>query len=341
MSLSFAIGFVPGHPPEFSDCCKAAEDLGFEKIGVVDSQAIYPDVYVSCALAAQATSRVSLGPRVTNPVTRHITTTASALLTLHELAPGRVFAGVGTGDSSLMNIGMRPVKLSVLSEFVTSLRKLLQGETVKHQGASLKLTWGKSNLPIYIAAHGPKALELAGAVADGVIIGTGVGREIIQDATDALSRGAVQAGRSLQSLDVWWHLGASVARNRDEAIAGIRFNLASKVNHLMRFRRQEKHIPIGYLDALERIHREYNYLEHLSPGGSGANARLVGESGVEDYLADRYAIVGTPDECMARLAQLRSWGISKIWLNTYKDDNIAFMEQWSKNVTAKMSQYLD
>ena len=169
MSLSFAIGFAPGHPREFSNCCRAAEDLGFEKIGVVDSQSIYRDVYLSCGLAAQVTSRVALGPRVTNPVTRHITTTASALLTLDELAPGRIFAGVGTGDSSLANIGMRPVKISALGEFVIALRKLLQGEAVKHQGQSFRLNWSKSHLPIYIAAHGPKALELAGTVADGVI----------------------------------------------------------------------------------------------------------------------------------------------------------------------------
>jgi hypothetical protein len=137
-------------------------------------------------------------------------------------------------------------------------------------------------------------------------------------------------------LDLWWHLGANVGPSRDEAIAGIRFNLASKVNHLMRFRSGEKHIPASCLDALERIYREYNYLEHLRSDGSGVNARLVRESGVEDYLADRYAVVGTPDQCRARLEQLRNWGISKIWLNTYTNEKIAFMEQWSNSVSAKL-----
>jgi 5,10-methylenetetrahydromethanopterin reductase len=337
MSLSFAIGFAPGQPREVIDCCRAAEDLGFEKVGVVDSQSVYRDVYVSCALALQATSRIVLGPRVTNPVTRHITTTASALLTLNELAPGRVFAGVGTGDSSLVNIGMRPVKISALAEFIGSLRKLLQGETVEHQSVPLKLSWGKSSLPIYVAAHGPRALELAGAVADGVIVGTGVGKEIVQDALEVLSRGAGQAGRSLKSLDIWWHLGANLAASRGEAIAGIRFNLASKVNHLMRVRGREKHLPVACLDALARIQRGYNYLEHLQPSASGANARLVRESGIEDYLADRYAVVGTSDECLSRVRQLRDWGISKIWLNTYNEDKIGFMARWSTEVLARLS----
>jgi len=337
MKVNFAIGFAPGHPREFSDCCKAAEDFGFEKIGVVDSQAVYRDVYLSCAAAARSTSHVMLGPRVTNPVTRHVTTTAGGLLTLNEFAPGRVFVGVGTGDSSLANIGMRPVKLAALGEFIVALRKLLHGETVEHHGSPLKLTWGKAHLPIYMAAHGPNALELAGAVADGVIVGTGVGKELVRDALDALARGAAKSGRSLESLDIWWHLGANMAPSRQEAIAGIRFNLASKVNHLLRSRDREKYLPPGSLDAFEKIHHDYNYHEHLSPGGSGVNARLVRDSGLEEYLASRFAILGTGADCLARLEELKTFGVAKIWLNTYNDDKVGFMRQWSKEVLAKLS----
>jgi 5,10-methylenetetrahydromethanopterin reductase len=337
MKISFAVGFAPGHPREFGDCCKTAEECGFEKIGVVDSQSIYREVYLSCAVAARSTSQILFGPRVTNPVTRHATTTASALLTLNELAPGRVFAGVGTGDSALANIGMRPVKLAALGEFVVTLQKLLQGESVEQAGAHLQLTWGKAHVPIYMAAHGPKSLELAGAVADGVIIGTGVGKELVRDALDALRRGAAQSGRSLESLDIWWHLGAHMAESRDEASAAIRFNLASKVNHLLRGHNREKYLPPESLDELEKIHRGYNYHEHLSPGGSGVNARLVRDSGVEAYLADRYAIVGSGADCLARLEELRTLGVAKIWLNTYSDDKLGFMRRWNKEVIAKLA----
>ena len=337
MKINFAIGFTPGHPRKLSTCCKAAEDCGFEKIGVVDSQSIYRDVYLSCGVAAQATAQVMIGPRVTNPVTRHITATANALLTLNELAPGRVFVAVGTGDSALANIGMRPVKLAALGEFILALRKLLQGEIVEQHGKQLKLTWGKARLAIYMSAHGPKSLELAGAVADGVIIGTGVGREVVRAALDALARGAAQSGRSLESLDIWWHLGANLAPSRAQAIAGIRFNLASKVNHLLRPADREKYLPPGSLDALENIHRQYNYHEHLSPGGSGINAKLVRDSGLEDFLADRYAIVGNGEDCQARLAELQTLGVTKIWLNSYTDDKINFMEQWSKEVIGKLT----
>ena len=73
---------------------------------MVDSQAIYRELYISCAAGIQATKTVQLGPRVTNALTRHPTVTASAMLTLNELAPGRVFVGLGTGDSAVFNIGL-------------------------------------------------------------------------------------------------------------------------------------------------------------------------------------------------------------------------------------------
>ena len=337
MALNFAVGFTPDQPREFTEWCRVAEDSGFERIGVVDSQSIYRELYVSCTVGLQATKTVKLGPRVTNPLTRHITVTASSLLTLSELCPERVFVAVGTGDSALRNIGLRPVGLSSLIEFTSSLRSILGGEAVQYGGSEIRLTWGKARIPIYIAAHGPKTLEVAGEFADGVIVGTGVGDDIVRDAFRAIAKGASRAGRQPESIDIWWHLGAYVGESREHASARIRSNLASKVNHLLRFPNQNKYVPPEYKDALEKIHREYNYREHLKPGPDTKNARLVQESGSENYLADRYAIVGTPQDCLETLGRLESMGVTKIWLNTYTEDNIAFLKRWGNQIIANLS----
>ena len=188
MALSFGISFAPNHPREVSEWCRASEEAGFERIGMVDSQAIYRELYISCVAGLHATHSIQLGPRVTNALTRHPTVTASALLTLNELAPGRVFAGLGTGDSAVFNIGLRPVKLAALGEFTACLRALLRGESTHYQGHELKLTWGKANIPIYIAGHGPNTLELGGEYADGVIVGTGVGDDVVRHAYDLALR---------------------------------------------------------------------------------------------------------------------------------------------------------
>ncbi len=337
MAITFGISFAPNHPREVGEWCKAAEDSGFERIGIIDSQSIYRELYVSCCAGLQATKSVQLGPRVTNALTRHPSVTASALLTMNELAPGRVFGGVGTGDSALINIGLRPVKLSYLGDFVDCLRRLIRGEVVLYQGSEFRIAWGCANIPIYVAAHGPKTLEFAGQHADGVIYGDGVGKEIVKDALTAVAAGATKAGQRVEDLDIWWGLCGNVANGRQEALTQIKMLLAAKANHLARFPDQNKHVPPEFREVLDRIHKGYSYLEHQKPGENTTNARLVNESGLESYLAGRYAIVGTPEECLMRLAELEEMGVHKIWLNVHFDDKIGFMKRWSREVMAKIN----
>lgn len=336
MAITFGISFAPNHPKEVAEWCRAAEDCGFERVGLVDSQSIYREVYVSCTAGLQATQTVKIGPRVTNALTRHPTVTAGALLTMAELAPGRVFAGVGTGDSALINIGLRPIKLRALGEFVNCIRGLMRGERVLYQGSELHLTWSGTDMPIYVSAHGPKTLEFAGQHADGVIYGDGVGKEIVKDALTAVAAGAAKAGRRVEDLDIWWGLCGNVGNSREEALRQIKMLLAAKANHLARFPDQNKHVPPEFRDVLDRIHKQYSYFEHQKPGENTTNARLINESGLENYLADRYAIVGTPEDCLNRLRELESMGVHKIWLNVHFEDKIGFMKRWSREVRAKM-----
>ena len=336
MAMRFGISFAPNHPKDFSQWSRASEDVGFERVGVVDSQVIYRELYISCAAGLQATKSVQLGPRVINALTRHPTVTASAMLTLNELAPGRVFVGLGTGDSAVFNIGYKPVKLAVLGEFTACLRALMRGESVMYQGHELKITWSKADIPIYIAGHGPKTLELAGQYADGVIVGTGVGADVVSDAYERIATGAARSGRKLEALDVWWALSAHIGNSREEALSVIRMMLAAKANHLARFPEQDKQVPPEHRENLDRIHQGYDYLEHQKPGEKTKNASMVRESGLEDYLADRYAIVGTPDDCLATLGRMESYGVKKIWLNVHFDDKLGFIRRWGKEVMAKL-----
>jgi 5,10-methylenetetrahydromethanopterin reductase len=253
-----------------------------------------------------------------------------------ELAPGRVFAGVGTGDSALINIGLRPIKLSALGEFVTCLRGLMRGETVQYQGSEFHLTWSGIDIPIYVSAHGPKTLEFSGQHANGVIYGDGVGKEIVSDAMSSIGRGAAKAGRTVDNVDIWWGLCGNVRNNKEEAMKQIKMLLAAKANHLARFPDQNKHVPPEFREVLDRIHKEYSYLEHQKPGENTTNARLVSESGLEAYLAERYAIAGSPEECLMRLSELERIGVRKIWLNVHFEDKIGFMKRWSREVMAKI-----
>src|SRR5262249_16789469 len=162
MALTFGVSFAPNHPKEVAEWCRAAEDCGFERVGLVDSQSIYRELYVTCTAGLQATRRIQIGPRVTNPLTPHPRLTPTRLGTMAEVSDDRVFGGIGTGDSALINIGMKPVKLAALGEFLTTIRALMHGEAVQRNGSEMRLTWGKADVPIYVSAHGPKTLEFAG-----------------------------------------------------------------------------------------------------------------------------------------------------------------------------------
>ena len=125
MDIKFAATSRPGPRDELVEWVQAAESLGFHRIGVADSPALYRDLWVSLTHVALNTRRLPFGPWVTNPVTRHPVVTASAASALEELAPGRICIGVGSGNSGVYNAGRRAASLASLREYVTTLRSLM------------------------------------------------------------------------------------------------------------------------------------------------------------------------------------------------------------------------
>src|SRR6516162_2179921 len=106
--IRFGVNFLPNHAKDAVEWVKVAEATGFDIAGIADSQSLYRDVYAVEALVAVNTKTIRFGSRVINPITRHPAVAASAAATIEELAPGRTIIGIGTGDSSVDNIGVRP-----------------------------------------------------------------------------------------------------------------------------------------------------------------------------------------------------------------------------------------
>src|SRR4029450_10132983 len=103
---------------------RLAEDVGFELVGVADSQSVFREMYATMARCAQATRRVRIGPSVTNPITRHPAVAASGIATVDEIAPGRAFFGIGSGDSAILNLAERPATLADMRAYVAAVRAL-------------------------------------------------------------------------------------------------------------------------------------------------------------------------------------------------------------------------
>jgi alkanesulfonate monooxygenase SsuD/methylene tetrahydromethanopterin reductase-like flavin-dependent oxidoreductase (luciferase family) len=188
-----------------------AERRGFTHAWLYDSQMLTSDVYAALALCAVNTKKIVLGPGVTNPASRIAPMTACSIASINAIAPGRVILGIGTGNTARRTLGMPAARLEVLREHVRVCRDLLAGKTTPYQEGErrrmirfLNPKSGainiKNKVPIYVSASGPKTLELAGEIADGVILFGAVGPSLIRFCMDHVRAGAERAGRDPKTI---------------------------------------------------------------------------------------------------------------------------------------------
>ncbi len=324
-------------PPEtdtFGAWCRCAEECGFEAVFIPDSQSLYREVYVSSAVCAMRTRNVIFGPCVTNPLTRHPAVAASAMGTLDELSGGRAFWGIATGDSAVLNLGLKPAKLAELRAYVLAVRGLLEEGSALYRDRESRLSWHRSRVPIHIAAEGPKTLRLAGEVADGVIIGTGLVPEVVADTLTLIDEGARKSGRRVEDLDLWWLADAHVDADGARARRDIRTALAASAHHSFAFTLKGKRVPKELEAGIRALREGYDTSQHGFIEKSH-NAALVDRFGLGEYLAERFAVVGTPAECRKRLEELEKMGVRGLRINNNLPDRTAFMRTWSGAVRGR------
>ena len=329
--IGFGVNFMPTAPVlEVVEWVKAVEQHGYDLLGISDSQSISRDVYVTLAHCATATSRIRLGSRVITPVTRHPAVAASAAATLEELAPGRTMIGIGTGDSAAYTIGAKAVSLAELREYALAVRSLMTAGRAEYHGKVATFTWSRAKVPIYLAASGPRTLRLAGQIADGVVIRTGLTPDIIRDSIGQVSTGAREAGRDPAEIDLWWWPDVNVGISYLEAVEAIKTSLAMAGNHLTRFTAEGKHVPPDLLPKLGTLAERYVFGEHARPGS--ANCRLITELGLVDYLSERFAIVGTPADCVKKLERAIEAGARQFWMSIHFDDKFRLIRDFAEQV---------
>jgi 5,10-methylenetetrahydromethanopterin reductase len=328
--VRFGILSLPRTVQSAIDEAKLAEDVGFDWFGVADSQSVYRELYTTLASCAGSVRRIKLGPTVTNPVTRHPAVAASAVATLGELAPGRTIFAIGSGDSAVLNLGERPARLRELREYLAAMGGLLCDGEASYRGNELNMSWAGHQIPIYMAAEGPRTLQLAGEIADGVIVNLGLDERLVHEALAHIRTGASKANRDPTEIDVWAlvrvNIGDDPATARDE----IKMELASSAHHAFRFTFEGKHVPIDMADAIRRIQREYQPGEHEHIGG--ANAGLLADPTLVEYLAERFAIVGPVDVCAARLRRLGNSGISNALFTGFVRDRARLIRTLGQDV---------
>jgi 5,10-methylenetetrahydromethanopterin reductase len=310
---------------------RSAEIAGFELLGLGDNQSLWRDVYVALALASTATSTIRLGPCVTNVVTRNLAITASAIATVDEVSGGRAFLGLGPGDSAVYNAGSRPARHAELERGVRSIRSMLSGKDVPTEGGSMHVQWSNRTVPICLSAEGPKALALAGRVADGVFVSMGLGSENVEAAEQCVRVSAAAAGRNPDAIEVWHAARVTIADSSEEAMVRARSGMASVAHHALRLAPEASGVPVELLPAIKELTQQYRPVEHAKAGAT-FNALLVERLGLMPYLVGRYALAGTPEQCASRLKDLTRAGIRRLLLMFSGPDLEAQIDRWRRDV---------
>jgi 5,10-methylenetetrahydromethanopterin reductase len=309
---------VPGTAPipELVKLLQGVEAAGFDGAGILDSQMICRDTFVTLGQAATQTSRMTLFPAVTNPFTRHASVLAGGIQSVEELAPGRVKFIIGTGYTSASTIGRKAATLAEMRACIATVKALLAGRSVDFDGTPGRLVYASGRrIPVIMAASGPKALEVAGEIADGVMPLVGFNRGIVQSVLEHVERGARRAGRRLEDLEIIWAVRTGTAESTAEARrlarpTVVHWGILRWGGHWL----GPAGVKIPRFEIPEAVHKIYPDLSHAEDWDAAIEATSFVPDEVIADLSDAYGLIGTPEHCAARITEMNSLGVGNIYV---------------------------
>jgi probable F420-dependent oxidoreductase len=285
---------------------KLAEQYGFSHVWTFDSHLLWQEPYVIYSQILAETKRITVGPMVTNPATRDWTVTASTYATLNEMYGNRTICGIGRGDSAVRATNGAPSNLKTLRESIRVIRELANSRPVEYNGATVQFPWSVgSKLDVWVAAYGPLALKLTGEVGDGFILQLAdidIAQWMIKTVRDA----AEQAGRDPMSIRFCvaapMYIGDDVEHMRDQCrwFGGM---VGNHVADIVAKYGTGGAVPKALTDYIQG-RESYDYNEHGKAGNT--HTRFV-----PDEIVDRFCLIGSASDHIAKLEELKSIGVDQ------------------------------
>ena len=307
-SMQYGVGMFPTESiSRIIQLSKQAEELGYSHIWVGDSHLIWREAFVNMAAVALNTSKVIIGTGVTNPVTRHPSVLASGYATLDEMAPGRFAVGIGLGDSSLETMGRKQARLADFEAAVAQMRAVIEGgEAELESGSKIHLNFAQNRkIPFYA---GRQRAEDAGACPGASPTASSSSWAWIPAPSKGRWSGSrpepKSAGRKLSDIDLVLWVPCAVSE-KPGAKDAVKAHVARVIAHPLPFTLDEQEQKV-----LDDIHQAYNYYQHMNP--LAAQARVI-----PDWLVDKFAVAGTPDECNAKVEELKQSAINQVAIIPY------------------------
>jgi alkanesulfonate monooxygenase SsuD/methylene tetrahydromethanopterin reductase-like flavin-dependent oxidoreductase (luciferase family) len=330
------------------------EALGYSSVWVADSQMLFSDCYAVLALAARQTSRLRIGPGTAICGTRIPPVQAAAIATINALAPGRVFLGVGTGNTAMRTMGQKPMNMADYSEYLRVLAGLLRGETIDYTFNRLtrpiKLLHREDHgmrlyppVPLYVSGFGPRAMALAGEHGDGIIFAIPPRGVPFAEALSHARQGAARGGRPMEgfrnaSLSSVFVLEDNEAVDSDRVKAAIGPNVMASVYYFYDTVHERGIDPPPFLS---RIWKPYCELVEATPpeyrhfrthemhytGLHRGEAELIDGQLIRDTC-----LVGTAGELAERIRELADDGLEELVFAIGTDAKWRLAEDFARRV---------
>jgi 5,10-methylenetetrahydromethanopterin reductase len=296
---------------------------------VVDSQNLSGDPYVALAVAAGATTQLGLGTGVTNCVTRHASVTAASIASVQRIAGGRAVLGIGRGESALAHLGRAPARLPVFARYLRQLRTYLAGEAVAFSDIDIptdiapplseleladapsasRIAWiaGGPKVPVEVAASGPRVIALAALHADRVMFALGADPERIAWGIGVARKARAQAGLDPDGITFGAYVNCACHSDIDVARNLVRGGLTTFARFSVMHGTASGPLSGNDRTVLQDLRNAYDMRAHTR-GDSPQAGTLT------PAFIDRFAIVGPPEVCIARLHALAALGLDKVAL---------------------------
>jgi len=333
--MDFGVTILPDPPARrFVELVALAEQAGFTHAWTYDSHVLWQDGYTFLALAARETSAIKLGHCVTNPGVRDPTVTASAYATLHDVSAGRMVMGIGRGDSSRRVIGLRPVPIAEFEHSLAMIKELMNGRPVTWNDRTFELAWVNRELPeipMYVAGYGPRALGVAGRLADGVIIQ--LADPEISGWIMAQARGAAEAAGRVEAKLAPIVCAPAVIGEPASAREAVRWFPAMVSNHvkdIIARHGADSGVPAALLDYAAGVER-YSYAEHSRTGAE--HGRYI-----SDEICDRFCVLGSVEQHIERLRELAELGVEQFNIYLMTGEQEATLAAYGEHVIPALSR---
>ncbi|MEW2274910.1 TIGR03842 family LLM class F420-dependent oxidoreductase [Streptomyces sp. SID685] len=317
------------------DLMKRAEHNGFSHGWTFDSAVLWQEPFVIYSQILARTERLTVGPMVTNPSTRTPEVTASTFATLNDMFGNRTVCGIGRGDSAMRVAGRRPNTLARISEAIKVIRALGRGDSADlGGGAVVKFPWVRpgAQLPVWMAAYGPKALKMTGEEADGFILQL-ADLYLTEYMVKAVKDAAQAAGRDPDEVSICVAAPAYVtADDSPEALAHARDQcrwfggmVGNHVADLVsKYGAHSAQVPEELTEYI-KSRQGYDYAHHGRSGNPDTEF-------VPDEIVDRFCLIGPPERHIEKLSALRALGVDQFALYDMHDAQEATIDAYGSQV---------